>query len=295
MHSMRIDNKIAGQGFKVYTLCHGNYIFGLRFTSKPSKIDGLNQTLLKHTGLPKTSAVCVQLMEQLQGTEYVCYLDNYFTRVPLLLELRKRGYGACGTSKKGSGIQYDLVTLRELSKKQNEWGIKSLTTVEDKVLCISWQDNNTVLFMSTAHTVEQAEWSVFKDLNCRKGIPDESGVWIDEKETEKGLLFPVPINDYNTHMGGSDGNAQQRAMYTAEHHHDVRYWWPLFRFLVDASIVNAFILYRLEHPNPKQRLTHHQFRRHIALALLRNPLGQRRKRPYDFGCNNPSIHPWTRA
>ena len=93
-------------------------------------------------------------MQQLQGTEYICYLDNYFTWVPLLLELRKRGYRACGTSKKGSGIYYDLVILRELSKKQNEWGIKSLTTIEDKILCMLWQDNNTVLFISTAYTVE---------------------------------------------------------------------------------------------------------------------------------------------
>ena len=224
IHSMRIDNKKAGQGFKVYTLCHGNYVIGLNFTSKASQIVGLDERLSMETGLPKTSAICVQLMKQLYGFEYICYLDNYFTRVPLLLELKKHGYAACGTSKKGSGIYFDLVTLRELSKKKSSWGIKSITTVRDEILCMSWQDHNTVLFMTTAHTIEDAQSDVLKDIDCRKGIPLSSSVWVDtEEKAKKGLPFPTPINDYNSHMGGSDGNAQQRATYTAEHHRDMRY------------------------------------------------------------------------
>lgn len=58
---MRIDNKVAGQGFKVYFLCVGNYLLGLMFASRDTKIDGLKRI----KGLPDTSSLVVQLMKQL--------------------------------------------------------------------------------------------------------------------------------------------------------------------------------------------------------------------------------------
>ena len=95
-------------------------------------------------------------------------------------------------------------------------------------------------------------------------------------------------------MGGSDGCAQQRAIYTAERHHDVRYWWPIFMFLLDAAVLNAYIVFQLDHPQSK--LTHAQFQRQTALHMVRNPAGQCRKHPYAFSTDNPAIptpkHQW---
>ena len=90
-------------------------------------------------------------------------------------------------------------------------------------------------------------------------------------------------------MRGSDGNTQQRAIYIAEYYYNVRYQWPLFQFLINIAIVNTFILYQLEYPDKYKRLNYQQFRRYIGLTLLRNPIGQRRKRPYEFSYNNSSI------
>lgn len=70
---MRIDNKVASQGFKMYTLCVGNYLLDLDFASRKTKIDGLE----KVKGRPDTSAVVVQLTKQLpKPWEYVVYFGQ---------------------------------------------------------------------------------------------------------------------------------------------------------------------------------------------------------------------------
>ena len=42
--------------------------------------------------------------------------------------------------------------------------MRTITTVQDKVLYMAWQDNNTVLFMSIAHSVADVERSRLKDI-----------------------------------------------------------------------------------------------------------------------------------
>lgn len=85
-------------------------------------------------------------------------------------------------------------------------------------------------------------------------------------------MFPAPIVDYNKHMGESDGNAQQRACGSPAQQRDVRYWWSVFGFMLEACILNAFILFQLDHP--KSKLTHIDFQWHCAVSLLRNQAGQ---------------------
>ena len=115
-------------------------------------------------------------MKLVYSHEYVCYLNNYFTRIPLLLELKTHGYAACGTAKKGREIYFDLVTLREISKKQYSYESKAFTTIADQILCILWPNNNPVLFMTTAHTIEEAQLEYLEDIHRRKRIPISSVV-----------------------------------------------------------------------------------------------------------------------
>lgn len=69
---MRIDNKVASQRFKVYTLCVGNYLLGLNFASRKTKIEGLEKV-----NRPDTSVVVVQLTKQLpKPWEYVVYFGQ---------------------------------------------------------------------------------------------------------------------------------------------------------------------------------------------------------------------------
>lgn len=87
-----------------------------------------------------------------------------------MIHLKKLGFGACGTAKNGSGIAHDMMAIRALSNKKDRWGKLAVTTVEDEVFCLSWCDNNTVFFMTTAHSEEGVK--VNDPLLERPGIFD---------------------------------------------------------------------------------------------------------------------------
>ena len=110
--------------------------------------------------------------------------------------------------------------------------------MKDSVLCLTWQDNNTVQLMTTVHSSSDMKASdlIFK-TKCH-GIPAESTATRVETPLfyelpsvythsqpyiEQGLPFPTAVQQYNKHIGGSDSNAQERAYYSSETH-SFHYW-----------------------------------------------------------------------
>jgi hypothetical protein len=175
--------------------------------------------------------------------------------------------GACGTVKIGSGYPEELVRIRAAANKSKDWGKMGLMTVksdkklnieEGDVLCMAWVDLNTVQYMTTIHTIDEMKEIIYNDSKRRHGVPKSVICTIDE---ESKLPFPAPIVEYNHYMGGSDGNAQQRSYYSCQRP-DSRYWWPLFTFLLDAAVLNAFKLWGRLYPLSK--LTHSEFQEQIA-------------------------------
>ncbi len=82
--SVRNDNRVASQRFKVCTFCVGNYLLGRNTASRKIKIDDLK----KVEDLQDDGAVVVQLMKELlKPWEYV--VDNFFTRVALSIHLEE--------------------------------------------------------------------------------------------------------------------------------------------------------------------------------------------------------------
>ena len=65
--------------------------------------------------------------------------------------------------------------------------------------------------MTTVHIEKEMQLPVFKNAKRRRRISTTAIFQIDEV---KKLSFPTPVVNYNTHMRGSDGNAQQRAYYS---------------------------------------------------------------------------------
>ena len=260
-HSMDMGTKAAGHGFKIYSLCIENYLYNFLFTSKVSKISLLEQT----KGLSDSSSVVLQLAKSLpKPYSHVVYMDNFFTNVKLYMALKELGIGACGTAKNGSGFPPELLTFREILAKKKDWGMKAYSTVED-VLCLAWQDNNTVQLMTTVHTPSEMEAYDIVSKTKRHGIPAKTSIERarnlsfytlpsvyanSQPYIERGLPFPTAVQLYNKHMGGSDGNAQARAYYGPETRcfHN---WWPLLKFLLDVSIYNAYTLWKLKFPASK--------------------------------------------
>jgi hypothetical protein len=96
--------------------------------------------------LDPTKQMIVQLALELDFTkhDYVLYLDNLFTNVPLLKALKQLPVGATGTTRKNAiGIPMDLL---ELKQKNSELVWNSvLSRVVEGVNVFLWQDNNAVI------------------------------------------------------------------------------------------------------------------------------------------------------
>jgi hypothetical protein len=85
----------------------------------------------------------------------------------------------------------------------------------------------------------------------------------------KYLSIPRFIDDYNQYIGGVDVANRLRASYEL-HRPTRRTWWPIFYWLLDASLVNA---YRLTVVYGQQMAlkpyTQYQFRKILVRALLK--------------------------
>ena len=235
--------------------------------------------------------LCKTLPEPLN---YTLFCDNFFTSTKLFKALRSLGIAACGTAKKGSGFPVKLLALRDVAIKSKHWGLRASTTV-DEVLCLGWVDNNTVQLMTTRHHPRELDDSYYLHPLKRHGIPEDSvqpiipipyyplmyaHIILLPDQTPSwplGLPIPAPVREYNLHMGGSHGNAQQRAVYSYQRRSD-RYWWPLFIFLLDAAALNAYKLYLIDDFRTEgKKLTRTDFTHHLALSLMKNPAGQTRR------------------
>ena len=100
-------------------------------------------------------------------------------------------------------------------------------------------------------------------------------------------LLPIPraINDYNYHMGGVDIADQLRAGFSTQQR-GVKPWRPLFYWLLDTTIVNAFRLSEhqrkatLGSAKDKVRSAHRDFRIALVSELLKDPLPKAPKQVY---------------
>lgn len=235
-HTMQIGTKAAGVGFKIYSLCSGSYLYNFLFASRVSKVSNLK----KKPGFTDSSAVVYRLCQSLPSDRgYVVFMDNFFTNVKLLKALKNIGIGARGTAKAGSGFPVELLQIRELSTKKKNWGMRTYTTATPDVLCFVWQDLGTTQIMTTVHSARDLEKSEFIPKEKRRGISNDS--MLQSTNGDMALPIPLPIREYNKHMGGSDANSQCRSYYSADTR-SFRYWWSLFKLLLDGAVLNAFNL-----------------------------------------------------
>ena len=71
--------------------------------------------------------------------------------------------------------------------KKNNWGMKACSTVND-VLCLAWQDNNTVQLMTTIHTPNKMKDYDIVSKTKRHGIPAKSST----ERARNSLFYSLP-------------------------------------------------------------------------------------------------------
>lgn len=78
-------------------------------------------------------------------------------------------------------------------------------------------------------------------------------------------MKPEAVHEYNHFMLGVD-RLDQRMAYYQYTRKSVRWWRKVFFWMVEAVVVNSYILYT-KHTDARRKLTHKEYRRELVLAL----------------------------
>jgi len=86
-------------------------------------------------------------------------------------------------------------------------------------------------------------------------------------------MLPIPefIDDYNYHMGGVDIADQLRSYYCTQQR-SCRNWYPLFYWLLDTTLVNAYRIQKTFHSHWSIQSEHYTFRSRVADMLIQKGL-----------------------
>ncbi|GFS27712.1 PiggyBac transposable element-derived protein 3 [Elysia marginata] len=120
------------------------------------------------------------------------------------------------------------------------------------IIAVEWNDNNVVTVASTKHGVQP--------LKTAKR-------WSAANKTMINIDQPHLINVYNSIMGGVDRADQNIGAYQIQIRMK-KWWWPLFAFYVDASMQNAWLLYRQTSAARSQPMDQLAFKRAIVHVFL---------------------------
>jgi hypothetical protein len=270
-HTIKAPHKPIKQGFKFWALGDHGFIVDWLWYSRTAGTEATRRSV----ALAETQNLVLNLARRLpRSLGYNFYLDNLFTNVPLAKELLNLNVGMTGTTRKNAlGFPMWLVKLKEQGKsrgKAMEWGAMRAEVVEG-VLCFAWQDNNTVLGITTAYSPD--------DLVVRtRKRPAETSTNaaivrpVFGDEYTKDLAIPKLIDEYNHHMGGVDIANQLRASYSTHNRRQKRYWKPLFLWLLDLAITNSYLISQWPRPNKPESRGHRRFMDNLAKSLMEIPL-----------------------
>lgn len=192
------------------------------------------------------------LSKLFEGLGYCLYFDNFFTSIPLLKKLLERGLYACGT----------------LRCNRKHFPKNKLCT--DKALSLGESDFAMCGDISVTKWRDRGKKAVLVGSNMHKPS-DKTTVNRKNKAGKKEVVdCPQSIADYNTYMGGVDHFDQLIACYNLSWK-SRRWWMKIWYYLLEASIVNSFILYKdvvkLQNCNAKP-MTHLSFRSVLANELI---------------------------
>ena len=193
-----------------------------------------------------THAVVMKLADPIKSRGHHIYTDNFYTSPKLFTDLRDNGFGACGT------LRLNRRGLPAAIKENVRKGEKKAFRLDPSMLAIKWMDKRAVTVLTTVH--DDTEVEVERRTRHAAG----------GRET---VLKPKAVVEYNKYMGGVD-LADQLLSYYGFGHRTVKWWRRAFFFLLDTAVVNSYIMYTLQNPDKKRRLTHEQFRVALATDLL---------------------------
>lgn len=245
-----IKGKPIRFGFKNWALCTSNgYLVSFEIYTGKNKAP---QKTSEEFGLGGSVVLNLTMLAEIPpNSGYKLFMDNYFTSLKLLNHLSALGYCATGTVRDNRLADCPLKKQHKIMAKQKR-GAHEFSSSE-KVIVFQWKDNKVV---TAASNFESSEIGTTKRY-CR--------------ETKSKITVPQPklFDRYNKGMGGVDKLDGMVAVYRTRMRQR-KWWWPIFSYLFDVSIVNAWLLFRKIHPTHEASGALLKFRRYLALTLLKS-------------------------
>ena len=207
-------------GFKNWAICSSTgYMYG--FDIYAGKQDG------SHYEFGLGGDVILGLLDQISVPPYAghkIYFDNYFTSYRLMSNLGQLGYDAIATVRENRCGKCPVKSVSSIKKDpRGSYDYRS----SDDVLIVRWNDNSVVTIASNFGSV--TEGKVMR--------------WSNAEKKKVQVPRPTLFQTYNQGMGGVDQMDQQVACYRTRIRQR-KWWWPIFVYLFDVSVVNAWYLMR---------------------------------------------------
>lgn len=242
-HSMKqfIRGKPIRFGFKLWCLASsGGYL--IKFEPYTGRVE-------RAPGETLGGTVTETLSDGVLPAGSNLYIDNYFTSLTLLETLASKNIVCFGTIR---ADRIEKAPLKDLKKtaRGTSHGIRDET---NKLALIRWNDNAQVTIATNSTTPEVTSLAA-----CTR--------WSAKDKRKISTSQPEVIKMYNAGMGGVDLFDKMRGLYRIRIR-SKKWYWPLFRFCLNGSIVNLWMLYRQEH----KTISLLEFTRQIVTALLAGP------------------------
>lgn len=177
--------------------------------------------------------------EELWNFNYILFVDNWYTSLPLLKWLVDKGAHMVGTVKTNKQGLPDIGKIAKTGQGKKERGyfqqtahdIPGENNVGKKSYFTAWQDRKPVHLLSTFAGMVGSCFRMLLDKAKR--------LW-----TKMEFVMPSLIRIYNLGMGGTDGFDQWLAMLRPNI--KTKTWIPkVFLHILNICVVNSYIIWKL--------------------------------------------------
>lgn len=207
-------------GIKIWSLCEADtgYLYSFQvYTGRDANRGpevGLAHNVVRNLTVP------------LQNTNAELFMDNYYTSTDLLLELKRNGIQACGTIRSNRRGLPDALRPKNVVLQKHQ----SLVAQKGTLVCSVWKDTKPVLTLSNYHDPTEM------------GRVTRKGQGRDRQQVNA----PQMLCDYQKNMRGVD-LMDQLISYHMFNHRSKKWWRRLYFYLLQAAILNSYILAKETH------------------------------------------------
>lgn len=251
-------------GYKLFVLS-GISGFTYNFEIYTGQENDPTKRLSNEPDLGCSANIVIRLLRNVPKYEnYRIYFDNYYTTLPLVVELAKNEIYTIGTVRRNRLPNCKLPTEIELKKEKRGTIAENVACIDDvEIASVVWKDNKLVNLISTFTGKEPIQTAQRFDKNQKKMIT---------------LECPNIIKEYNMFMGGVD----KTDSLIGRHKIKIRskkWYIRIFYHLIDVSLVNSWLLYKraFVERNKEKTLSLLDFRLEVAESLCKTSTSTARK------------------